>query len=85
MYITYESSVKEIIGIDGVLSDHEEFVESDDPPENAGIVAIERWKTASKKYAANVESHKKDYAKLHGVILGQMSDASITRGPDLSI
>ena len=76
MYSTYESSIKEIIGIDGVLSDYEEFVEPDDPPENAGMVAIE---TASKKYAANVELHKKDCAKLYGVILGQMSDASITR------
>ena len=79
MYSTYESSVKEIIGIDGVLTDYEEFVEPDDPPDNAGMVAIERWKTASKKYAANIELHKKDCAKLYGVILGQMSEASITR------
>ena len=43
------------------------------------MVAIERWKTSSKKYAANVELHKKDCAKLYGVILGQMSDALITR------
>ena len=57
MYSTYESSVKEIIGIDGVLTDYEEFVEPDDPPDNAGMVAIERWKTASKKYAANIELH----------------------------
>ena len=64
MYSTYESSIKEIIGIDGVLSDYEEFFEPEDPPENAGMVAIERWKTASKKYAANVELHKKDCAKL---------------------
>ena len=48
MYSTYESSIKEIIGIDGVLSDYEEFVEPDDLPDNAGMVAIERWKTASK-------------------------------------
>ena len=69
MYSTYESSIKEIIGIDGVLSDYEEFVEPDDLLDNAGMVAIERWKTASKKYAANVELHKKDCAKLYGVIL----------------
>ena len=79
MYSTYESSIKEIIGIDGVLTDYEEFVEPDDPPDNAGMVAIERWKTASKKYAANIELHKKNCAKLYGVILGQMSEASITR------
>ena len=54
----------EYAGLTGVLSDYEEFVEPEDPPENAGMVAIERWKTASKKYAANVELHKKDCAKL---------------------
>ena len=70
MYFTYESSIKEIIGIDGVLSDYQVFFEPEDPPENAGMVAIERWKTASKKYAANVELHKKDCAKLYDVILG---------------
>ena len=41
MYSTYESSIKEIIDIDGVLSDCEEFFEPEDPPENAGMVAIE--------------------------------------------
>ena len=32
MYSAYESSIKEIIGIDGVLSDYEEFFEPEDPP-----------------------------------------------------
>ena len=52
MYSTYESTVKEIIGIDGVLYDFVEQVEPADPPDGAGLVAIERWKTARKKYEA---------------------------------
>ena len=71
MYSTYESTVKEIIGIDGILYDYVEQVEPEDPPEGAGLVAIERWKTARKKYEA--------CAKLYGVLLGQMSEASKTR------
>ena len=36
----------------GILYDYVELVEPADPPEGAGLVAIERWKTASKKYEA---------------------------------
>ena len=42
MYSTYESTVKEIIGIDGILYDYVEAVEPEDPGEGAGLVAIER-------------------------------------------
>ena len=49
------------------------------PPEGAGLVAIERWKTARKKYQAASELLIKDCAKLYGVLLGQMSEASETR------
>ena len=76
MYSTYESTVKEIIGIDGILYDHLEQVEPEDPPEGANLVAIERWKTARKKYKAADELLIKDCAKLYGVLLGQMSEAS---------
>ena len=79
MYSTYESTVKEIIGIDGILYDYMEQVEPEDPPEGAGLVAIERWKTARKKYDAADELLTKDCAKLYGVLLGQMSEASQTR------
>ena len=54
MYSNFESTVKEIIGIDGGLCGYEELVEPADPPEGAGMVAIERWKTASKKYHSTV-------------------------------
>ena len=79
MYSTYESTVKEIIGIDGILYDNVEQVEPTDPPEGAELVVIERWKTARKKYEAASELLIKDCAKLYGVILGQMSEASQTR------
>ena len=55
VYSTYESTVKEIIGIDGILYDYVEQVEPEDPPEGAGLVAIERWKTSRKKYEAASE------------------------------
>ena len=71
MYSTYESTVKEIIGIDGILYDNVEQVEPADPPEGVGLVAIERWKTARKKYGAASE--------LYGVLLGQISEVSQTR------
>ena len=79
MYSTYESTVKEIIGIDDILYDYVEQVEPADPPEGAGLVAIEPWKTARKKYEAASELLIKDCAKLYGVLLGQMSEASQTR------
>ena len=79
MYSTYEATVKEIIGIDGILYDYVEQVEPVDPPEEAGLVAIERWKTARKKYEAADELLIKDCAKLYCVLLGQMSEASQTR------
>ena len=79
MYITYESTVKEIIGIDGILYDYVEQVEPEDPPDGAGLVAIVRGKTARKKYGAADELLIKDCAKLYGVLLGQMSEASQTR------
>ena len=79
MYSNFESSVKEIIGLDGVLFGYEEFAEPEDPPEGAGMVAIERWKTASKKYHFDVDLHKKECSKLYGVLLGQMSEASQIR------
>ena len=79
MYSTYESTVKEVIGIDGILHDYVEQVEPADPPEGAGLVAIERWKTARKKYEAASELLIKDCPKLYGVLLGQMSEASQTR------
>ena len=44
-----------------------EQVEPEDPPEGAGLVAIERWKTARKKYDAADELLIKDCAKLYGV------------------
>ena len=62
MYSTYESTVKEMIGIDGILYDYVEQVEPADPPEGAGLVAIERWKTARKKYEAASELLIKDCA-----------------------
>ena len=75
MYGTYESTVKEIIGIDRILYDYAELVEPADPPEGAGLVAIERWKTARKKYESANKLLRKDCAKLYGVLFGQMSEA----------
>ena len=63
MYSTYESTVKEMIGIDRILYHYVEQVEPEDPPEGAGLVAIERRKTARKKYEAADEL----CAKLYGV------------------
>ena len=71
MYSTYESTVKEIIGIDGIHYDYVEQVEPADPPERAELVVIERWKPARKKYEAAPELLIKDCAKLYGVLLGQ--------------
>ena len=79
MYSTYESTVKEIIGIDGILYDYVEQVEPADPPEGAGLVAIERWKTARKKYEAASKLLIKNCGILYSVLLGQMSEASQTR------
>ena len=45
------------------------MVEPADPLEGAGIVAIERWKTASKDYGTTVELHKKECSKLYGELL----------------
>ena len=83
MYSNFESTVKEIIGIDGGLCGYEELVEPADPPEGAGMVAIERWKTASKKYHTTVELHKKECSKLYGVLLGQMSETSQIRTSEM--
>ena len=79
MYSTYESTVKEIIGINGILYDYVEQMEPEDPLEGAGLVSIERWKTAHKKYDPADELLAKDCAKLYGVLLGQLSEASQTR------
>ena len=79
MYSTYEYTVKKIIGIDGILYDYVEHVEPEDPPEGAGLVAIERWKTARKKYEAASKLLIKNCGILYSVLLGQMSEASQTR------
>lgn len=79
MNSNFESTVKEIIGIDEVLFGYEELVEPTDPSERAGMVDTERWKTASKKQHTTVELHKKECSKLYGVLLGQMSEASQIR------
>ena len=60
-------------------------MEPADPPEGAGLLAIERWKTARKKYEAASELLIKDCAKLYGVLLGQMSEASQTRVNEMPV
>ena len=79
MYSTYESRIKEIIGIDGVLNDYPDLKEPDDPVEGASVVAIERWKTAVKKYDRSVELLELDCFKLYGDLLGKMSEGSKIR------
>ena len=79
LYCNYESRLKEIIGTDGVLNDYPELIEPDDPEEGAGMVAIERWKTAVKKYDISVSMFKSDCFKLYGDLLGQMSEGSRIR------
>ena len=54
MYSTYESRFKEINGTDGVLNDYPDLKEPADPEEGAGMVALERWKTAVNKYSAEL-------------------------------
>ena len=66
MYSNFESTVEEIIEIDRVLFSYEEVVGPADPPEGAGMVAIERSKTASKEYRSTVELQNKNVRNCMG-------------------
>ena len=81
MYSTCESTVKQIVGIDGILYDYIEQVEPEDPPEGAGLVAIERWNTARKKYEDADDLLIKDCAKSYGVLLSEASQTRVNKMP----
>lgn len=79
MYAKYESRIKEIIGIDGVLNDYPEPVRPADPPEGAGQVAMENWKSDKREYTNQIKLLEQDTDKSYGVLMEQMSNASKAR------
>ena len=84
MYAKYESRIKEIIGIDGILSDYPELVKPIDPPEGAGQVAMENWKSDKREYNNQSKMLETDTDKLYGVLMGQMSTASKVRVKEMT-
>ena len=79
MYAKYESRIKEIIGVDGVVNDWPILIEPEAPEGEVGPVAMELWKSAVKKYDKALEQLDVDSSKLYGVLLGQMSEGSRIR------
>lgn len=79
MYSNYKSRIKEIIGRDGVLHDYPTIEEPAAPEPGADMVAVERWKSANKRYEKQTELLETDILQLYGDILGQMSIGSQVR------
>ena len=79
IFANFKSSVTDLIGLDGVLGEYPKVPPIEEPPEGASATAMKIWDAEITQSVKDKLLLKEEYKKLYGVLLGQMSEASMER------
>ena len=80
-----DTSICSIFGQDGTVGDYPVYVEPQEPAEPSTPAAKKRWEILLVIYVKNIEKFDLDKRKLHGIMLGQMSESSKIRARGIAI